>query len=148
MREVWASLTPAPDSRRVRLVIEPEEALHARADTGALMQILRNLLENAARYAPEGSEVEVRSESDEDGLRVEITDHGPGIPPVHQERIFERFYRVDPARSREDGGTGLGLSIVKHLVKAQGGEVGIVSDIGAGTTVWFTIPAGEAPADA
>jgi two-component system phosphate regulon sensor histidine kinase PhoR len=144
VREVWASLTPAPESRRVRLVIEPEDALHAKADTGALMQILRNLLENAARYAPEGSEVEVRSETDRGGLRIEITDYGPGIPPVHQERIFERFYRVDPARSREEGGTGLGLSIVKHLVKAHGGEVGIVSDIGVGTTVWFTIPPGEA----
>ncbi|MEJ2371972.1 MAG: ATP-binding protein, partial [Gemmatimonadales bacterium] len=99
-----------------------------------------NLLENAARYAPDGSEIEVRAEKEASGLRVQITDSGPGIPPVHQERVFERFYRVDPARSREQGGTGLGLAIVKHLVKAQGGDVGIVSDIGAGTTVWFTIP--------
>ena len=140
VREVWASLTPGPEGRRIRLVIEPEETLHALADAGAFLQVLRNLLENAARYAPDGSEIEVRTEKGASGLRVQITDSGPGIPPVHQERVFERFYRVDPARSREQGGTGLGLSIVKHLVKAQGGDVGIVSDIGVGTTVWFTIP--------
>lgn len=140
VREVWASLQPGPDRRRLRLVLRPDEPLHASADPGALLQILRNLLENAARYAPEGSEVRVSFALDENGLCVEVTDSGPGIPPVHQERVFERFYRVDPARSREEGGTGLGLSIVKHLVAAHGGEVGIRSDIGTGTTAWFTIP--------
>ncbi len=75
-----------------------------------------------------------------------MTDDGPGIPTVHHERVFERFYRVDPARSREAGGTGLGLAIVKHLVVAHGGEVGVVSEVGAGTTVWFTVPAaGQSP---
>ena len=139
-REVWASLEPRPDLRGVQLVIQPPGRLHAAVDPGALSQILRNLLENAARYAPEASDVTVGFEVDEHGLRVEVSDSGPGIPPVHQGRVFERFYRLDPARSREEGGTGLGLSIVKHLVAAHGGEVGIESDVGMGTTVWFTIP--------
>jgi two-component system phosphate regulon sensor histidine kinase PhoR len=140
-RDVWSSLEPAPQRRGIELVV-PDEPLRGRADPGALTQILRNLLENAARYAPDDSEVVVTLEAVPGGFRVAVSDLGAGIPPVHQERIFERFYRVDPARSRDEGGTGLGLAIVKHLVAAHGGEVGIESDIGTGTTVWFTIPAG------
>lgn len=144
-RDVWASLRPDPKGAGTELVVEPEEPIYGIADLGALRQILRNLLENAARYAPEGSDVVVGFEVREDGLRAAVTDSGPGIPPVHQERVFERFYRVDPARSRQEGGTGLGLAIVKHLVAAQGGEVGLESDIGTGTTVWFGIPTQREP---
>ena len=139
-REAWASLQPVPEKRGVGLIV-PEEPVHGSADPAALMQILRNLLENASRYAPEGSDVEVMFRSENGGWTIEVSDHGPGIPPVHQERVFERFYRVDPARSREEGGTGLGLSIVKHLVAAHGGDIEIDSDIGVGTTVRFTLPA-------
>ena len=142
-RVVWASLQPGPEARGVRLVTIPDEPVQGRADPGALMQILRNLLENASRYAPDGSEVVVACGIGDGGLRIEVSDAGPGIAPVHQERVFERFYRVDPARSREEGGTGLGLSIVKHLVAAHGGTIGIESDIGAGTTVWFTLPSSD-----
>ena len=72
-------------------------------------------------------------------MRIEVSDQGPGIPSAHLERVFERFYRVDAARSRERGGTGLGLSIVKHLVAAHGGTVGIASQFGEGATAWFTL---------
>ena len=77
---------------------------------------------------------------DERIFRILVEDGGPGIPTAHLERVFERFYRVDAARSREAGGTGLGLSIVKHLLAAHGGDVGIESRVGEGTTVWVVLP--------
>ncbi|MDH3733528.1 MAG: ATP-binding protein, partial [Gemmatimonadota bacterium] len=103
-------------------------------------RIMHNLLGNAVRYAPPGTRVVVRVRTEGDSVRVEVSDEGPGIPAEHLSRVFERFYRVDPARSREEGGTGLGLAIVKHLVGGHGGEVGIESEVDQGTTVWFTLP--------
>ena len=82
----------------------------------------------------------MRAARDGEHTRIEVSDDGPGIPTAQLDRVFERFYRVDTARSRKAGGTGLGLSIVKHLVAAHGGEVGIESELGTGTMVWFTIP--------
>jgi two-component system phosphate regulon sensor histidine kinase PhoR len=147
-KAVWASLDPAPTAKRIRLEVGQHTPLLV--DAGALRQIMRNLFDNALQYAPEGTCVEVSAERCSGGgdasngwVRVKVSDEGPGIPSVHHERVFERFYRVDPARSREAGGTGLGLAIVKHLVVAHGGEVGIASEVGAGTTVWFTVPAGH-----
>ena len=102
--------------------------------------MIRNLLDNAARYSDEDPDIRIRIESDGRFQRVEVSDRGPGIASVHVERVFERFYRVDPARSRARGGTGLGLSIVKHFVEAHGGRIGIESVLGHGTTVWFTLP--------
>ena len=82
-----------------------------------------------------------------DAVRIIVEDEGPGIPTAHLERVFERFYRIDAARSREAGGTGLGLSIVKHLVGAHGGEVGIESEVGEGTRVWLVFPNAISPVD-
>ena len=110
------------------------------ADPDAVRQVMRNLLDNAARYSDEDPAISVRVASDGRFQRVEVSDRGPGIASVHVERVFERFYRVDPARSRARGGTGLGLAIVKHFVEAHGGEIGIESALGRGTTVWFTLP--------
>lgn len=140
-REVWSGLQPPPEDRDVRLRVREEGLPPVKADPDALRQILRNLFDNAVRYAPEGSEVVVTGDLREDMIRVEVSDRGPGIPSAHQDRIFERFYRVDPARSREAGGTGLGLAIVKHLVLGHGGEIGVESELGLGTTLWFTLPA-------
>ena len=83
----------------------------------------------------------VRTRRDDERVRVEITDRGPGIPLAHRDRIFERFYRADSGRARDQGGTGLGLAIAKHLVLAQDGEIGVESELDRGTTVWFTLPA-------
>ncbi|MXX70179.1 MAG: HAMP domain-containing protein [Gemmatimonadales bacterium] len=137
--EVWETLSPRVRGEEVTLDVSgPREPAYV--DPDAIRQVLRNLLDNAARYSDDDPNIAVRIRSDGEFQRVEVTDRGPGIPSVHVERVFERFYRVDPARSRARGGTGLGLAIVKHFVEAHGGEVGIDSALGRGTTVWFTLP--------
>jgi two-component system phosphate regulon sensor histidine kinase PhoR len=117
--------------------------LAVRADVDRLEQVLGNLVDNAIKYGRTKSTVTVGG-SARDGGQVEIfvQDDGPGIPPEALERVFERFYRVDKARSREQGGTGLGLAIVKHLVQAQGGRVWATSELGRGTTFYFTLAQG------
>jgi len=138
-REVWAAFDGRPAEADVSLEIDCAGEYVVVADPDGLRQVLRNLLDNALRYAPPGSSVRLTAERTADHDRVTVTDEGPGIPSEHLGRVFERFYRVDAARSREAGGTGLGLSIVKHLTAAHGGEVGIESDVGRGTRVWFTL---------
>lgn len=99
------------------------EGMHVEADRGKLAQAVGNLVDNAARFSPAGAPIEVEAELVGDELRLTVRDHGPGISPEHWPRVFERFYKVDPARSRRSGGSGLGLSITKHLVLVQGGRV-------------------------
>lgn len=142
MDSVAHTLAPAVEKRGVRLDMEiPEEADHVRADPAALERILINLAENGVNYSSEGSEITVSGRLREDGfVEVSVADRGEGIPPEHLPRIFERFYRVDSARSRENGGTGLGLSIVKHLVQEMGGDVWVESEPGQGSTFRFTVP--------
>jgi two-component system phosphate regulon sensor histidine kinase PhoR len=110
-------------------------------DPGRLEQVLGNLVDNAIKYGRAGGKVVVDARpSGNDGLiEMSIADNGPGIPPDALERIFERFYRVDKARSREQGGTGLGLSIVKHIVQSHGGTVWARSELGHGATFYFTV---------
>jgi len=112
-----------------------------RADPRALEQILVNLVDNAIKYTEPGGAVTIRVETGDEEVAVRVEDTGIGIPPEDRERIFERFYRVDKARSRELGGTGLGLAIVKHLVQGQGGEIALVeSQPGEGSVFRFTLP--------
>jgi len=139
-REVWSTFDRGPGEAGVSLTVDVREDLGLHVDPGALRQILRNLLANALRYAPSGTAVTVSASRNGDLVHVTVADEGPGIATAHLERVFERFYRVDAARSREAGGTGLGLSIVKHLVVAHGGAVGIDSEVGRGTRVWFDLP--------
>jgi two-component system phosphate regulon sensor histidine kinase PhoR len=110
------------------------------ADGRALDQILGNLLDNAIQYTEPGGSIQVSIGGDDQRLRIEVQDTGIGIPEADQARIFERFYRVDKARSRELGGTGLGLSIVKHLVQGLGGEISVASTPGRGSTFSFDLP--------
>jgi len=110
------------------------------ADATALRQILGNLVDNAVRHTAKGRVV-LFAEREAGGVRVGVRDTGEGIPAAHLPRVFERFYRVDPGRSREQGGTGLGLAIVKHLVEAHGGHVRAESALGAGTTIVASFPA-------
>jgi len=106
-----------------------------------LQQVLFNLVENAIKYGRTEGSVVIGGEAKAEGkIELWVRDDGPGIPPEAKERVFERFYRVDRARSRETGGTGLGLSIVKHIVQAHGGEVWVKSELGQGTTFYFTLP--------
>jgi len=102
------------------------------ADGVRVEQVLRNLLQNAVRYVPKGGTIEVYWDALGRGGRLRVKDNGPGITPQHQARLFERFYRIDEARSREVGGTGIGLSIVKHIMQRHGGSVKVVSEPGQG----------------
>jgi two-component system phosphate regulon sensor histidine kinase PhoR len=105
--------------------------------------LIDKLVDNAIKYGRTGGRVIVQGEHLADGCaRISVQDDGPGIPPEARERVFERFYRLDKARSREQGGTGLGLAIVKHTVQRHGGEVGLQSEVGQGSTFFFTLPAG------
>ncbi|RMF14260.1 MAG: PAS domain-containing sensor histidine kinase, partial [Candidatus Dadabacteria bacterium] len=107
-----------------------------------LEQALVNLLSNAARYGGDDPTVQIRAagQGSDDMVRIEVVDRGPGIPVEHQERLFERFYRVDRSRSREVGGTGLGLAIVKHIAVLHQGRVGVRSSEGEGSTFWIELP--------
>lgn len=112
-------------------------------DTERVQLVFGNLLANALRFTPAGGEVRVRASPDEGGVRVEISDTGPGIAPEFQERVFERFFRVPGAPS---GGAGLGLFIAKEIVLAHGGEIGVTSELGKGSTFWFRLPVAALPA--
>ena len=141
-RDVWTGLGQRGNAGSITFATDiGRGAGDAHVDPEALRQILVNVLDNAARYTPPGGTVTVRTAREGDDLRLDVVDTGPGIPGEHLPRIFERFYRVDPARSRELGGTGLGLAIVKHLVEAHGGRVNALSTRGAGTTIRITLPA-------
>jgi two-component system phosphate regulon sensor histidine kinase PhoR len=109
------------------------------AEPRALDHVLMNLVENAIKYSPPKARVAVLVDADAEHVRIRVKDDGPGIAPHHVGRIFERFYRVDPGRSREQGGTGLGLSIVKHLATRMEGDVTVESKLGAGTTFTVTL---------
>jgi two-component system phosphate regulon sensor histidine kinase PhoR len=115
--------------------------LSLRADSNRLEQVLGNLIDNAIKYGRPNGNVTVEGRLAGDGfVEIMVRDDGPGIPREALERIFERFYRVDKARSREQGGTGLGLSIVKHIVQTHGGKVWAKSELGRGATFYFTMP--------
>ena len=129
------------DEKKVAVENRVPDALHAQADADRIEQVLFNLVENAIKYGRTEGHVRIDAKV-VPGNKVEVSvrDDGPGIPPEARERVFERFYRVDRARSRETGGTGLGLAIVKHIVQAHGGEVGVQSEPGQETRFFFTLP--------
>jgi two-component system phosphate regulon sensor histidine kinase PhoR len=110
------------------------------ADPDSLNQVFGNLIENAMKYAKAGQRVSVGARKLETEVEFFVRDFGPGIAFEHLDRIFERFYRIDKARSRESGGTGLGLAIAKHIVLAHGGLIRVESELGAGATFLFTLP--------
>src|SRR5690606_2968557 len=125
--------------RGVSFQVHAPADLRVRADPGALEQVLVNLIENAVKYGPEGGHVELVALEQGAMVRIEIRDEGPGIAPAHRRRVFERFYRVDPGRSRHMGGTGLGLAIVKNLTEAMGGDVGVDPREPQGSCFWVRI---------
>ena len=131
---------PRVSSRDVTLVNEVPE-LMARADPDRVQQVLSNLVDNAIKYGRNEGTVSIRGRATEDGkIELCVADDGPGIPEDARERIFERFYRLDKARSREQGGTGLGLSIVKHIIQSHGGKVWVESELGKGSRFYFSLP--------
>jgi two-component system phosphate regulon sensor histidine kinase PhoR len=118
----------------------PEGLPPARGDANRLQEVLQNLLDNAVQYTPSGGRIEVTATHSDHRIVITVADTGIGIPQVEQSRIFERFYRVDAARSREAGGTGLGLSIARHIVEAHGGRIWVESAVGEGSRFHFSIP--------
>ena len=140
VEKVFSDLKPPADSKSVTLVNQLP-ILTVTADASRLEQVLANLVDNAIKYGRAQGRITVGGKKRSDGpVEIFVQDDGPGIPAEALDRVFERFYRADKARSREQGGTGLGLSIVKHIVHAHGGEVWVKSEPGKGATFCFTPP--------
>ena len=133
------AIEPQAAARAVEVKVQIPDGLMVKGEAKALDQIFVNLIDNAVKYTKAGGHVWVEARPDGDRVRVEVRDDGPGIADKHRERVFERFYRADPSRSREAGGTGLGLSIVKHLVESMGGEVGVEPNIPNGSIFWVRL---------
>ena len=121
----------------------PDHWLAASADPERVHQVLANLLTNAISYSPDGGEIAIRARVRGEQVRVEIEDHGIGLTPEDQRQVFDRFYRASDGRSLREQGSGLGLAIVKDLVEAHGGQIGVTSQLGVGSTFWFTLPSAE-----
>jgi two-component system, OmpR family, sensor histidine kinase SenX3 len=137
------------EPRDITLAVGRPECLTVRGDEELLVTAVRNLIENAIAYSPEHTRVVVCTrKADDRHAEISVTDQGIGIPPAEQERIFERFYRVDPARSRQTGGTGLGLAIVKHVTTRHQGEVKVWSKEGSGSTFTIALPLPKSSAPA
>jgi len=132
--------TVAADKHRVTLVKGGDKRTQVYGDEALLVVALHNLIANAIQYSPDGSRVGVGVNSTGGVIEIAVTDQGIGIPEEDRERVFERFYRIDPARSRHTGGTGLGLSIVKHVTQNHGGDVRVWSQPGKGSTFTMRLP--------
>jgi two-component system sensor histidine kinase SenX3 len=141
VREALARCRLAAESADIRITVDPPSRLQVDGDATLLVTALSNLVDNAVAYSPAGSPVSVSRRLIDGFVEIAVTDRGLGIAPEHQERVFERFFRVDPARSRVTGGTGLGLAIVKHVAANHGGDVRLWSRPGTGSTFTLRVPA-------
>jgi two-component system sensor histidine kinase SenX3 len=128
------------EKRKISLVFIPNADHLVLGDRSQLEMAVSNLIENAINYSPDSTQVAIVLTSKENLVEISVTDQGIGIPEKEIERIFERFYRVDPARSRATGGTGLGLSIVKHVATNHGGDISVWSSEGSGSTFTIRLP--------
>jgi signal transduction histidine kinase len=140
VRSAWSPSTERAEAAGITFSLQVAEDAGLYADADALRQILTNLFDNALRHTPGGGRIQVEMTAVDDGTAVSVSDTGSGIAAEHLPRVFERFYRADPARSRSQGGTGLGLSIVKHLVEAHGARIDLTSALGRGTTIRMVFP--------
>ena len=133
------------DEKRISIEVRCNHGLKADVDPTLMEQALVNLLDNAVKYSANESPVRVEVESTDQEICIRVIDKGPGIPRNHLPRLFERFYRVDRARSRTLGGTGLGLAIVKHIAQAHGGTVSVESSPGKGSAFCISLPPSSRP---
>lgn len=140
VNEVFTGLAPRSQKQQVQLRNEIPEDCYVVADRRRLEQILTNLVDNAIKFNKPQGEVVVAAAATEEWLEIRVRDTGSGLAPEHLSRVFERFYRVDKARSRELGGTGLGLAIVKHLTRAHGGDAEVRSEVGQGCEFIIKLP--------
>lgn len=139
-RDVAEQLSPLAAVQNVRLQLELSEGVTIPGDVFSLERAVRNLVENAIRHTPAGEQIVIRAEARQGEVSIQVIDTGFGIAPEHLPHLFERFYRVDTARTRTHGGAGLGLSIVKAIVEAHGGTVSVESKLGAGSTFTVRLP--------
>ncbi|MFZ5816164.1 MAG: sensor histidine kinase [Bacillota bacterium] len=141
IEETIAKLSVQVASKELKIILRVDpETPEGLFDYDKLQQVLINLLANAIEFTPVGGEIRVTAAPAGDWIQVSVQDTGIGIPPEDLPRIFERFYRVDKARSRMLGGTGLGLAIAKQIIELMGGRITIASELGKGTEVTFTLP--------
>jgi two-component system phosphate regulon sensor histidine kinase PhoR len=148
LRDAQISFSELARNRGVSIEIVESRDLEVVADKEAIHQVFANLIDNALKYASQSAKVEIGADQRGNELEFYVRDFGPGIPSEHLPRLFERFYRVDKARSREAGGTGLGLAIVKHIVLNHGGRAGVNSELGHGSVFWFRLPLVKNPSSA
>jgi signal transduction histidine kinase len=138
--EVCATLSLVAEDKQQRLQVDCAEPLRANFDAALLRLALMNLTQNAIRYSPPGKVITLGGRTDDNWVILEVADEGPGIAPEHRQKIFNRFYRVDVARSRAEGGVGLGLAIVKWAVGRTGGLVELESEVGRGSIFRVRLP--------
>lgn len=143
VQEALDAVQTAADTKEIELVSSGVEGIVALGDESLLVTALRNLVANAVAYSPERTRVSVLTEVTDTAVEISVADQGIGIPAQDLERVFERFYRVDAARSRATGGTGLGLAIVKHIMTHHRGEVTVWSKEGSGSTFTLRLPRPE-----
>ncbi len=142
LQEAVQSFREIARTQNVELIVEDQAGARVGADPEAIHQVFSNLVDNALKYAQSGGKIILGARPVAGGVEFYVQDFGPGIPSEHLARLFERFYRVDKARSRESGGTGLGLAIAKHIVLAHGGSIRAQSELNHGSTFLFTLPLG------
>jgi len=128
------------EPKQISMELSCSDDVAARINSSLLEQAVVNLLDNAVKYSEQGKTIRVQTEATPQEILIRVRDEGYGIEKQHLERLFERFYRVDKARSRKLGGTGLGLAIVKHIMEAHGGRVSVESQLGRGSTFTLHLP--------
>jgi len=138
--ETISRVSTAAENAGITVISDASSALLVRGDRSLLVTALTNLVENAINYSPAGTQVSVSRTLREGEVQIAVTDRGVGIAPEFIERVFERFFRIDPARSRSTGGTGLGLAIVKHVAANHGGSATVWSRPGTGSTFTLQLP--------
>jgi signal transduction histidine kinase len=139
--EVATQLGVLAEEKHQTIVVTKTGAVRASVDPLILRMAIVNLVDNAIRYSPEGGTIAIDVQFSGSSAEVAVRDSGPGITPIHQQRLFERFYRVDDGRSRRSGGTGLGLAIARWAVEAHDGRLEVVSQPGSGSTFRIVLPA-------
>ena len=147
IKEALDQCRTTADARKISLFFQESKDTYIQGDHDQMTMAVNNLIENAINYSPAGTKVSVSTSAENGIISIAVSDQGIGIPEAEVERIFERFYRVDPARSRETGGTGLGLSIVKHIVTKHGGEISVWSSENVGSTFTIRLPIHESIED-
>jgi signal transduction histidine kinase len=144
-RDVASSLGILAEERNQRLALDVAEGVSVNADRLVLREALTNVVDNAIKYSPQGSRIDIRVHAHGNQALLTVADEGPGIVAEHRDRIFDRFFRLDEARSRDSGGTGLGLAIAKWAVEVNGGQISVETGANGGSVFRIVLPIGTVP---